>query len=321
MDEISRTLLDRLEAGAASCGCGGYLAKLDPLHRLDLFTRLEYDRLQRKYLRLKQIYDESHQDWYQTFYRLLFRTLGDSTNQSAFEELAVRVPYAIVQRERTSLQRVEAMLLGTSGLLARYPEDEYTRTLAAEFTYLSHKYGLRPMEAGAWRLYRIQPANHPLLRLSQLAVFMTSHELLFDALLECRSGSDVQQLFGVEASPYWQSHYLPANACDRTSVKRIGRQKADLLGINLVSLMQFVYGSFVGREELRERAVALLESIPPESNTFIRRWESWGVRPQNAFDTQALLQLAREYCALRRCAECPVGRRRIAADEKSRQRC
>jgi hypothetical protein len=41
----------------------------------------------------------------------------------------------------------------------------------------------------------------------------------------------------------------------------------------------------------------------------MRAWQAAGVRPRNAFESQALLQLATEYCAARRCAECPVGRR------------
>ena len=38
-------------------------------------------------------------------------------------------------------------------------------------------------------------------------------------------------------------------------------------------------------------------------------WAAAGAAPRNAFESQALLQLATEYCAAERCAECPVGRR------------
>ena len=82
-----------------------------------------------------------------------------------------------------------------------------------------------------------------------------------------------------------------------------------IIGINLVSVLQFAYGSYTGREALRDSALTLLERLPAEDNRYMREWQSAGVRPRNAFESQALLQLATEYCAAKRCAECPVGRR------------
>lgn len=67
--------------------------------------------------------------------------------------------------------------------------------------------------------------------------------------------------------------------------------KSDLLGINLVSLIQYAYGAYNGNERLRERAFALLEAIPAEENRFMRRWRLYDLRPANAFQSQALLQL------------------------------
>lgn len=74
-------------------------------------------------------------------------------------------------------------------------------------------------------------------------------------------------------------------------------------------MLQFAYGSYTGNERLRDSALTLLERLPAEDNRYMREWQSAGVRPRNAFESQALLQLATEYCAGKRCAECPVGRR------------
>ena len=59
------------------------------------------------------------------------------------------------------------------------------------------------------------------------------------------------------------------------------------------------------------RAIALLECIPAEENKYTRPWIAAGVNPRNAFDTQGLIQLSREYCAAQRCECCPVARRII----------
>lgn len=305
-----RRMLNRLESGAGRYACGGYLTGLDPLARTDLFTALEFDRLKRKYENLLVLHRESHEDWNQTFYRQLFHTLGDRQNRAAFEELAARVPYTLVMKERYAQQRVEALLIGCSGLLDRYPEDACTAALKRDFDYFRRKYDLEPMSPDAWDLRRIKPANHPLLRLSQLAVFFSGHDLVFEQALACRTADDLQRLFGAETSAYWRTHHLPG-AEGRDSSKRIGVMKTNLLGINLVSILQYAYGSYVDREELRSRALALLEELPPEDNRYVRAWQAWGIAPRNAFETQALLQLATEYCARRRCRECPVGRRRL----------
>lgn len=172
------------------------------------------------------------------------------------------------------------------------------------------------MTGAEWNLRDIRPANHPLLRIAQLAAFLASNDFLIDRLVECRTAEEVRRLFSAEASDYWYTHYIPATPT-RELPKRIGRTKSDLLGINLVSLIQYAYGAYNGNERLRERAFALLEAIPAEENRFMRRWRLYDLRPANAFQSQALLQLATEYCDRRRCAECPVGRRRLAALRQS----
>ena len=82
-----------------------------------------------------------------------------------------------------------------------------------------------------------------------------------------------------------------------------------IIGINLVSVLQFAYGSYTGREALRDSALTLLERLPAEDNRYMRNWRNTGVMIRNAFESQALLQLATEYCPAKRCTECPVGRR------------
>ena len=114
--------------------------------------------------------------------------------------------------------------------------------------------------------------------------------------------------YGIEAPSYWRTHHVPGAESDE-SPKRIGAFKANIIGINLVAVLQFAYGSYTGSERLRDSALTLLERLPAEDNRYMRAWQPAGVRPRNAFESQALLQLATEYCAARRCAECPVGRR------------
>ena len=77
--------------------------------------------------------------------------------------------------------------------------------------------------------------------------------------------------------------------------------------INAVAPLLMAYGEWQGNEEMVQRSIRLLESIPAEQNRYVQVWQDAGMLPFSAFDTQALLQLYREYCELHRCLHCRVG--------------
>lgn len=311
-----REVLERLQAGAGAYGCGGFLAGLDALKRGEIFTSLVFDRLDRKIRRVEELHREAGENWNQTFYLLYFRTLGDRQNQQTYLTLARRVPYKAVLRERLQPHAVEAMLFGASGLLDLYRHDDYTLTLRRSFEHLSRKYAIEAMKYGEWDLGGIRPANHPVLRLAQAAEFFTQDEFVMARAMACTKEADIRALFCAEASEYWRTHYIPGAPSDEQP-KRIGKFKANIIGINLVAVLQFAYGSHTGKESLRDNALALLERLDAEDNRYMISWRRAGVQPCNAFESQALLQLATEYCAKGRCAACPVGRRILSRIEQA----
>ncbi|MBR5465536.1 MAG: DUF2851 family protein [Alistipes sp.] len=310
-DEQHSALFERLKADAEKGAprCGLFLASLDELFRTEIYTSLLYERLERKMTLVEELYRESGEDWHQTFYLLYFRTLGDSQNQAAYLELARRVPYRIVLRERLTPHGIEAMLFGVSGLLDLYPHDEYTLMLRREYLHLEAKYQLQTMDVGAWSLREIRPANHPALRLAQASEFFRQDDFIFDRMLACSNEEEVERLFCIEADRYWRNHYVPADRQTSTRPKRIGIFKAHILGINLVAMLQFAYGSYTGKEALRDKAFSLLETLPAEDNRYIRTWQNRGIEPRDSFETQALLQLSTAHCLKKGCDTCPVGRR------------
>lgn len=232
--EREERMLNRLQAGARNLSCGVHLEALSPLQRNELYTTLLFDRLQRKMRTVTELWEEATRNWNQTFYLMYFRTLGDRTNQAVYLELARRVPYRIVLRERLAPHAVEAMLLGCSGLLDLYRDDSYTLDLRRSFEYLAAKYSLERLDAQAWELAGIRPANHPVLRLAQAAEFFTQDEFIMQRAMECCNENDVRRLFRVEASEYWRTHYIPG-AASLDTPKRLGNFKANIIGINLVA--------------------------------------------------------------------------------------
>lgn len=273
MTEAEARTIERLRAGAGTYACGGYLAALDGLQRTEICTALIFDRLQRKMRTVETLHGEADGNWNQTFYLLYFRTLGDRQNQEAFLRLARKVPYKIVLRERLAPHAVEAMLLGASGLLELYRGDAYTLDLRRSFEYLAAKYGIEATDASEWALTEIRPANHPVLRLAQAAEFFAQDEFIMERAMACRTEEDVRRLFCIEAPSYWRTHHVPGAESDE-SPKRIGAFKANIIGINLVAVLQFAYGSYTGSERLRDSALTLLERLPAEDNRYMRAWQA-----------------------------------------------
>ena len=310
MADAAAHTVERLRAGAEAYACGGYLGGLGALQRTELCTALIFDRLSRKMRMVEALRSEAADNWNQTFYTLLFRYIGDLSNQDTYTELARRATYTMVLRERRSLPRIEALLFGTSGLLDTFRPDDYIRRLRDDFAYFRARYDIEPIDPSAWKTANIRPGNLPRLRIAQLASFLSQHDFVFEQLLACRTRQEVNRLFRTEASPYWSGARQTPEGPEENP-KRVGQHKTDVFGINVVSILQYVYGSYIQNEELRDRAIALLECIPAEENKYTRPWIAAGVNPRNAFDTQGLIQLSREYCAAQRCECCPVARRII----------
>jgi hypothetical protein len=71
--------------------------------------------------------------------------------------------------------------------------------------------------------------------------------------------------------------------------------------------MLYAYGMHRGSEEHCERATHFLESLKAENNHIIRMWEQCGLSVTNASDSQALIQLKKQYCDRRDCLRCKFG--------------
>jgi hypothetical protein len=61
------------------------------------------------------------------------------------------------------------------------------------------------------------------------------------------------------------------------------------------------------------RVSEILIRLKAESNQLIRKWASIGIRPNNAMESQALLQLYNVYCKQKRCLDCQIGADSIKA--------
>ena len=270
-----------------------------------LFEKVTNERLLRKYNDIIEIYNHSHKDWNQTSYQILFKMMDVGINKATYQHLAQIVPYRIILREAASLHAIESLLLGGSGLLSLYPEDDYISSIKDEWNHLANKYELSPMRLTDWNLSKVRPYNHPILRLAQLATLLHSKEFLVNRIIACKTPDDVVELFSVEAPEYWNDHFVPVIKSANIS-KKLGKEKSFILGINLVVPIQLAYSDNIGKGELKTQAINLLKALPAENNRYTRQWQLSGIELQSAMDSQAVIQITTEYCQKERCDICPI---------------
>ena len=155
-----------------------------------------------------------------------------------------------------------------------------------------------------WQLTGHIGDNHPVIRLLQMASVLSQHEYLLNDILGCRTRYDVEKLFCNSSVPKWAYHFM----AEEHNGGAFTRTKAQMLGINVVAQLQIFYSEYTMRADLDSRGFDLLEQLPAENNLFISRWSKLGVKAENALESQALLQLTKEYCTNLRCDRCPLRR-------------
>lgn len=298
--------IDWLLHHEAAFPCIGFIPEIEPLHVSSWLSVLLSERLERKTQHICSLLEQFGGDWNEVFYITLTRNFGFGVNGDAFERLAKSLPLRYIQKQRGSETQVEALLFGQAGLLEEESEDKYYRLLQREYRFLRYKFGLSPLDMCLLRSLRIRPTNFPCLKLAQLAAIWLQQDTLFSVLLEAGSPGQIKNYFRVNPSVYWKTHYHFSYA-SAPKDKIMGENALNVLLINTVVPMFFAYGQRNDRPEYCDRAIRLLESIPPESNSIVSAFGRAGITPLHAGDSQALIQLKREYCEKKKCLYCRIG--------------
>jgi hypothetical protein len=162
------------------------------------------------------------------------------------------------------------------------------------------------MDFTPWRFLRLRPQNFPHIRISQLANLYYERKAGLSALLECETIEQLRHLLQTHVTPYWETHFM-FGAESARSIKKTSVSSTNLMIINTAIPMLFAVGRHRQREDLCDRAFDLLEQLKAEENHIIRMWKECGLEVQTAGDSQALIQLKKEYCDRRDCLRCRIG--------------
>ena len=311
--------------------CAGHLCRIQSVYLSDWTTALVTERLERKASDIFVRLEQHTKDWNEIFYITLMRNFGFGTNSDAFEWLAGSLPYKYILKHRHNPLQVEALLFGQAGLLEadgstepvargniRHPADKndsqtqslsgdpYYLSLCREYGFLRKKYSLKPLEGFLFKKLRTRPVNFPHIRIAQAAAMWISRDVLFSEILETEEPARIRSFFNVLPSVYWDTHYH-FGLTSSFRKKTIGKNAVDTLLINTVVPVLFAYGKQKNRPDCCERALKFLEALPPERNHMVTVFEKAGVTVKNAGDSQAFIQLRREYCDRKKCLYCRIG--------------
>jgi len=291
--------------------CASLLYQVDPFRIRFFLNGIVVERLKQKIDTISNVLAETKEDWGETFYFMLARNFGLRENALPFEMVARSLPQSVLARHHDSLFQIEALFFGQAGLLGdELFGDEYYIELRKEYRFLAVKYGLKPIAGHIWKFMRMHPGNFPTIRMAQFAALVHHSRGLFTSVIEANNLEDLQQLFTITASEYWDTHYS-FNKPSVNKKKAFGDQIFRLIVINVVVPFYFLYGDNQNKLLLKDRALEILEQLPAENNSAINRWASAGIVAANALESQGLLQLQRNYCEPKRCLDCTIGHKII----------
>ena len=286
--------------------CYRIIPSLSPFTAHSWMSALQMERFEQKATLLNERLKRCQGNWEDAFFITLARNFGFGLNGDAFETWAHQLPFRAVDKHRNDLFQIEAIFFGQAGILEDSNGDGYYLRLKKEYIYLQHKFELIPMNTSLWRFLRLRPTNFPHIRIAQLACLYHRAYGLLSRIMETETLQGVRDILKGGTSEYWLTHYTFGGSSP-SRPKALSNTSLDLLIINTVVTFLYAYGLHKGNRVLCARAGSFLEELKAENNYITRMWEQYGMKASNAADSQALIQLKKEYCDKKKCLYCRIG--------------
>ncbi|MBF4983754.1 DUF2851 family protein [Nonlabens mediterrranea] len=276
---------------------------VDDFKKVQWFEKLFFERLEQRSVHIKNILNQTQNDWEALFFQLLSRSFGTKVNADSFEQLAQSIDSKTVRKLAKDAFQLEATLLGQSGLLNDSNNDRYHKLLVDEYAYAKAKFQLQPALI-PMKFFRLRPANFPTIRISQLAMLYHKSPHLFGEILLAKSRNEIHKLFDVKAADYWNTHHVFDKETSSRE-KMLTTSFIDLIIVNCIVPVKFAYSQFIGKDKTEE-LLELMYHLKPENNTIISGFKNL-TKITNGLESQAVLQLKPQYCDVNKCLSCDIG--------------
>ncbi len=285
--------------------CEQDISSVDSFVISNWLERLYFERLERKSVLITQLLEKTNFDWEAILFRLLARNFGLKVNADPFFEMATSIDFSVVRKEWNNQLNLESLFFGQLGIFNKSTDNQYFNELNKEYNYQKKKYKLDMVLRNSVQYFRLRPMNFPTIRISQLASLYTIHQNVFSKLMFLETISEIYDLFEITTSEFWETHYTFEKESPKR-MKKLTKSFIDLLLINTIIPLKFVYLKHIGK--LDESVIlSLIQQLKPEKNSIIDTFNSLKIKSNNAFESQALLQLKNEYCTQQKCLQCAIG--------------
>jgi hypothetical protein len=292
-------------ASKQTIACNNQLASVNDLKFSSWLERMFIERLEYKVKNIHTLFYSFNGDYLQTFYIVLLRNFGFKVNSVPFELLAKQLPITILLKHSDNLMQLEALLIGTSGLLEQQFTDKYVLDLQNEFEYLKNKYKLTPLKKELFKFSKLRPANFATIRLAQFAKLIFTQPGLFSEPQNFNTYEKIYKVFKIKLEGYWQHHYNLDGSIVEKDLQLGDASIANII-TNTFSCFFFFYFKRTGKAEFENIPFELMEKCAFEKNTKTKLFEQKKPQLKNAANSQALINLHDNYCVKKQCLSCGI---------------
>ncbi|GIM52364.1 hypothetical protein CAPN004_13940 [Capnocytophaga cynodegmi] len=284
--------------------CEKYYSKAENMVSSSWNNFLFKERLKQKSDYVENLLKQTKSDWEKVLFSMLLKNFGGTVNGEIFLEMGKTIDFSIIRKERNIPLHLEALFFGQANLLSENYEDFYYKSLHKEYEYLKNKYNLNSLVTNVY-FSRLRPQGFPTIRLSQLAQLYEKTENLFSKIIEIQEVKDLREIFSITTSEFWENHYTFGKTSPKTK-KKISNSLIELIWINTIIPIKYLYYKSLNKD-ITPILAKSLQSIAPEKNVIIEKFEKLGKLSESAFDTQVILQQYKNYCQTKQCLNCAIG--------------
>lgn len=267
---------------------------------------LQHQRLKEKATFINELLQSTKNDWEHVFFILLLKSVGLNNNGKAFMSLAKEIDFSIIRKIGCNSFQLESLFFGLSGLLEEErPSESYYRKLKKEYSYLKAKFQLNELAVSKPEFFKLRPYNFPTIRLSQVASLYGRNANLFHDLITNNKLEGLYDMLQIKASDYWDRHFNFGKMSSYMP-KKMSKPFQDLVIINAVLPMKYSYNMYKGID-VSETIWEIGSKMGVERNKHVRDFKTAGITANSANESQALLQLYKNYCTRNKCLQCSLG--------------
>ena len=312
-DYISPELIEkwlRLEKSQTEIVCSSFLTAVPVFYRKSWLERLAIQRLIRKADPGREV--TSQPDWDELLWKKVAGAIGGPVNREMFELLAEKVSFSVIRSISDQIISTEALILGVAGWLEKESLSEEALPWKREWEYLSNKYQLSAYPSFQFRQHRMRPASFPLVRMIQLASFART----FPRPSELISKPKLLRKPWQEGSAYWKTNRdfgKPGKAIPIT----LSQNAIEIILINAIYPVSVLYFHHSQQESNAEKMLEELQKMKPESNQITKRFQDIGWKPDSALESQAMIELYKNFCENKKCLQCEIGNQILKTEKKN----